>query len=67
MASGGQIGGRRLIGPIPGIDRRPGQAHGQGVLGKWFAATPSLPTGPTGTSTAPTTSGGSGGTGGYNY
>ena len=47
-------------------DSATGQANGEGVLGKWFVATPTLPTGPTGTSTAPTTSGGSSG-GGYNY
>lgn len=46
-------------------DTATGQANGQGVLGKWFAATPSLATGAATPSGSPTTGGSSGG--GYHY
>jgi predicted lipoprotein with Yx(FWY)xxD motif len=50
-------------------DMKAGQANGQGVLGKWFVATPALIVGgnvPSSSPTAPPSSGG--GTGGYgNY
>lgn len=52
-------------------DSKAGQANGQGVLGKWFVATPSVIVGggaPSSSPTAPPTTGGSGGSGGYgNY
>lgn len=48
------------------IDTAPGQANGEGVMGKWHVATPDLTS--TGTGPAPSTGGSSGGgSGGYGY